>query len=85
LSFHYPQSRMTEREPTAGDNPQTGIPSALGVLANSLGMRLTIDEIEWLSRDLKEQAEEKRLEAVGGQLPVLAGYRDAWEPERRFA
>jgi hypothetical protein len=50
-----------------------------------LGMRLTIDEIEWLSRDLKEQAEEKRLEAVGGQLPVLAGYRDAWEPERRFA
>jgi hypothetical protein len=64
---------MTEREPTAGDNPQSGSPSALGILANSLAMRLTIDEIEWLWRELKEQAEEKRLEAVGRQLPVLSG------------
>jgi hypothetical protein len=76
---------MTEREPTGGDKLQPGSTTALGVLATSLAMRLTLDEIELLWRDLKERAEEKRHEAAGGQLPVLAGYRDVWEPVRDVA
>lgn len=54
--------------------------TALEVLAASLAMRLTMDELEWLGAALNERAAEKRSEAVDGQLPVLAGYRDAWEP-----
>ena len=55
---------------------------SLEILAASLGMRLTPDELEWLSMALKAQAEQRRREA-GSEQPVLAGYRDAWEPERR--
>jgi hypothetical protein len=75
---------MTERQPTAGDDPRTGSPGALGGLAASLATGLTIDEIEWLWRELKERTEKKRREAVEGQLPVLAGYRDAWERSDRL-
>ncbi len=57
---------------------------SLEILATSLGMRLTPDELEWLSMALKERAEQRRRE-VGSEPPVLAGYRDAWEPVRRGA
>jgi hypothetical protein len=53
----------------------------LEVLAASLVIRLAPEELELLWSTLKERAEEKRLEAPAGRLPVLAGYRDAWEPE----
>jgi hypothetical protein len=43
----------------------------LDILAASLGMRLTPDELEWLSMALKEQAEQRRRE-VGSEPPVLA-------------
>ena len=53
--------------------------SSLGILATSLALRLTPDELVWLYRELEKRAEDKRRE-VGGEEPVLAGYRDAWEP-----
>jgi hypothetical protein len=57
---------------------------SLEILATTLGMRLTPDELEWLSMALKERAEQRRREA-GASRPVLAGYRHAWEPVRRNA
>jgi hypothetical protein len=57
---------------------------AVGILAALLALRLTPDELEWLCRDLEERAEEKRREA-GGEVRVLAGYRDAWDPVRGVA
>jgi hypothetical protein len=54
----------------------------LEILATSLAMRLTPDELEWLSMALKERAGQRRREA-GSEPPVHAGYRDAWEPARR--
>jgi hypothetical protein len=57
---------------------------SLDILAASLGMRLTSDELEWLSMALKERAEQRRRES-GGESPVHAGYRDALEPARRKA
>ena len=70
---------MTAHEGTAGRGQQEGSISALGILAASLALRLTSDELEWLYSDLEKRAEEKRREA-GGEEPVLAGYRDAWDP-----
>ncbi len=35
----------------------------LQVLAKSLSMRLTLEEVEWLRRELKMQAEENRRQA----------------------
>jgi hypothetical protein len=58
--------------------------TALEILATSLEMRLTPDQLEWLSMALKERAEQRRCEA-GSEIPVLAGCRDAWEPVRRDA
>jgi hypothetical protein len=75
---------MTKHNNPPGDDPQIGSISVLGILAASLALRLTPDELEWLCRDLSVRAEEKRLEA-GGEERVLAGYRDAWEPERDCA
>jgi hypothetical protein len=75
---------MTKHNNPPGDDPQIGSISVLGILAASLALRLTPDELEWLCRDLEGRAEEKRLEA-GGEERVLAGYRDAWEPVRDFA
>jgi hypothetical protein len=75
---------MTKHNNPPGDDPQIGSVSVLGILAASLALRLTADELEWLCRDLEVRAEEKRLEA-GGEERVLAGYRDAWEPERDCA
>jgi hypothetical protein len=75
---------MTKHNNPPGDDPQIGSVSVLGILAASLALRLTPDELEWLCRDLEVRAEEKRLEA-GGEERVLAGYRDAWEPERDCA
>lgn len=49
---------------------------ALEVLAASLAMRLAPDDLEWLWRELNQRVERKRLEVAGGQLPVLASYRD---------
>jgi hypothetical protein len=45
-------------------------------------MRPGVGELERLSRELGKRADETRRE-VGEELPVLAGYRDAWEPVRR--
>jgi hypothetical protein len=75
---------MTKHNNPPGDDPQIGSVSVLGILAASLALRLTPDELEWLCRDLEVRAEEKRLEA-GGEERVLAGYRDAWEPVRDVA
>jgi hypothetical protein len=75
---------MTKRNNPPCDDLQIGSVSVLGILAASLALRLTPDELEWLCRDLEVRAEEKRLEA-GGEERVLAGYRDAWEPERDCA
>ena len=55
--------------------------TALEIMATTWGMRLTPDELEWLSRALKERAEQKRRES-GSRTPVLAGYRDASELSR---
>jgi hypothetical protein len=54
----------------------------LEVLAISLVMRLSVDELEWLWRELAWRTEEKRSQAYeeGEEPIVLAGYRDAWEP-----
>jgi len=65
--------------------PQYRSFTALEVLATSLLMRLALDELEWLWRELKERTDQKRGEMAGGQLPVQAGYRDAWEPVRDVA
>ncbi len=70
-------SRVAQRQEEPGY-----VNTALEILATSLEMRLTPDELEWLSMALKERAEQRRREA-GSELPVLAGYRDAWEPVRR--
>jgi hypothetical protein len=79
--YHARFRSMTEHNSTEGENPQVGSISTLGILAASLAMRLTPDELEWLYRELEKRAEEKRREA-GGEVPVLAGYRDVWEPVR---
>jgi hypothetical protein len=52
------------------------------MLAASFGVRHTLGEIEALSEALAKLTEERRREAEGGRVDVLAGYRDAWEPER---
>jgi hypothetical protein len=56
----------------------------LEVLARSLSMRLTLDELEWLWDELREQAKEKRRQA-GEESFGLADYQHAWEPMRRKA
>ena len=53
--------------------------TALEIIATTLGVRLTPDELEWLSMALKERAEQKRCEAQSEGM-VLAGYRDALVP-----
>jgi hypothetical protein len=55
--------------------------TSLEVLARSLSMRLTLDELEWLWRELKEQAQQKMRQA-DEEGPGLAEYRHAWEPVR---
>jgi hypothetical protein len=55
---------------------------SLEILATSLSMRLTPDELEWLSMALKERTMQRRREA-GSEKPVLAGSRNAREPVRR--
>jgi hypothetical protein len=75
---------MTEPNNLPGEDPQSGSISVLGILAASLAMRLSPDELEWLCKELEKRAEEKRGEA-GGEERVLAGYRDAWEPVRGVA
>ncbi len=70
--------RVTQKK--GGALARASIP--LDILAASLGIRLTPEELEWLSMALKERAEQRRSEA-GSEVPVLAGYRDAWEPVRR--
>ena len=55
---------------------------SLEILAASLGMRLTPDELEWLSMALKERAEQRRREKRR-ETRVVAGYRGAWEPVTR--
>jgi hypothetical protein len=75
---------MTEHKNLPGEDPQIGSISVLGILAASLVLRLTPDELEWLGRELEVCAEKKRLEA-GGEKRVLAGYRDAWDPDRGLA
>ena len=55
--------------------------TALEVLAASLGLRLSPEELEWLSMALRDRAEQKVREGQS-RRHVLAGYRDAWEPVR---
>lgn len=74
---------MPEYSSTSGDSPQGSSISALGILASSLTQRLTTEELEWLYRELEKRTEEKRRET--GEEPVLAAYRDAWEPVRDVA
>ncbi len=75
---------MTERDRTTSGDRQGRSTASVGVLAASVAMRLTLDDLEWLWQDLKGRAEERR-KAAGGELPVLAGYRDIWEPVRDVA
>lgn len=70
---------MTEHNRTAGEYLQAGSISNLGILAASLTLRLTLDELEWLCGELEKRVESKRREA-GGEVSVLASYRDGWEP-----
>ena len=51
----------------------------LEVLAASLAMHLSVDELEWLWRDLARRTQEKRCTACeAGEEPfVLESYRDA--------
>jgi hypothetical protein len=51
---------------------------SLEILATTLGMRFTPDELEWLSMALKERAEQRRREAGSespraGRLPARMG------------
>jgi len=55
--------------------------TSLEVLAKSLAMRLTLDELEWLWRELKEQAKQKRHQA-GEQGFGLTDYQHAWGQTR---
>ena len=75
---------MTEDDRTTAEDRPGESTASVGVLAASLAMGLTLDDLEWLWRDLKERAEERR-RAAGGELPVLAGCRDIWEPARDVA
>jgi hypothetical protein len=57
----------------------------LEVLAASLAMRLSIDELEWLWRELAKRIEAERGEEVRkgqGEPLVPSIYRDAWAPMR---
>jgi hypothetical protein len=74
--YHAHLRNMTEHHNTSDQDPQSGRISPLGILAASLALRLTLDELEWLYRELEERTEEKRRNA--GEVRVLAGYRDAW-------
>jgi hypothetical protein len=53
----------------------------LEVLARSLSMRLTLDELEWLWNELKEQAQQK-MRQVGEEGFGLADYQHARGPTR---
>ena len=57
----------------------------LEVLATSLAMGLSYNELEWLWRELARRAEEKRRKECKevGEPSVLADNRDAWQPGRR--
>jgi len=52
---------------------------ATEVLAASLAMRLTLEELEWLWRDLAKRAEEKRREAAGGKIRTILRMRTTSE------
>ncbi len=59
----------------------THVRTTLEILAVTWGIRLTPEELEWLSKALKERAEQKRREAQSGRS-VPAGYWGASEPLR---
>ena len=56
------QEEEAARLPNGGTMKRVGSMSILSleVLAKSLSMHLTLEEIEWLCRELKEQAEARR-------------------------
>ena len=58
--------------------------AALEVLATSMVMRLSLNDLEWLWRELAQRTQEKRRKAskVGGEPPILADNREALEPNR---
>ena len=64
------------------EHPEYKSTLALEILATSLATRLTLDELEWLWPELAQRTEQKRRQA-GGEAPVLAGYQDGWDLERR--
>lgn len=61
--------------------PEYSSITGLGVLAKSLSMRLTRDELRWLYSALKKHADDDDNERES-TLPVLAGYRDMWDQTR---
>jgi hypothetical protein len=66
------------------ETPKSRSIAPLEILATSLVMRLSLDELEWLCGELAQRTEEKRRKESkeGGEPSVLAGYRDAWKPIR---
>ena len=62
--------------------PKSSSIVSLEVLATSLVMRLSLNELAWLWRDLAQRTQEKRRKETkeGGEPPILASNRDAWEP-----
>jgi hypothetical protein len=56
------------------ESPTLSSLTALEILATSLVMRLTLEELEWLERRLAEHTQEKRRkEAVEPLATLLAG------------
>jgi hypothetical protein len=62
-----------------GEDPLERPIIATEVLAASLAMRLTLEELEWLWRDLAKRAEEKRREAAGGKIRTIPSMRTTSE------
>jgi hypothetical protein len=56
---------------------------ALEILAASLATRLTLEELDWLSRELARRTEAQRYDEdqiKQGEPLAPDTYRDAWEP-----
>jgi hypothetical protein len=78
-------SRAAERSSMEPSESRSILP--LEILATSLVMRLSLNELEWLWRELAKRTEEKRRKEskAGGEPSVLAGNRGVWELNRARA
>jgi len=62
---------VTARKKTTGEDLRGGTITAMQVLATSLATHLTLEELEWLWRELAKRAEQKGPRAGGaGQEPL---------------